>query len=191
MKGKKVTKKDSKMLSPGERLKKLRTDAGLTQEELAELIDNLPENNRTGRSRNQISYIENGSRSISADYAKLLSKVLHVLPEYLLGESNFRTLKEKRDALAEKDWEEKILTPIEIDSLVSKILEKMGYTEFEDDITGKEFLPGILKFLRDIHDTKIFLMKTLGNLLIIPIAISGHKYIVELSAKVTAKQNIF
>lgn len=90
MKRKNATKRDSNMLYAGERLKKLRKDAGLTQDELAELIDNLPENTRPGRSRNQISCIENGIRSISADYARLLSKVLNVTPEYLLLETPYK-----------------------------------------------------------------------------------------------------
>lgn len=90
MKRKNLTDEDIKMLVAGERLKKLREESGLTQEELAELIDNLPENKRPGRSAGQISYIENGSRAISAEYARLLSKVLHVTPEYLLLESPYK-----------------------------------------------------------------------------------------------------
>lgn len=96
MKKKNVTEKDEHMLTAGLRLKKLREDANLTQDELAELIDNLPENNRTGRSRNQISYIENGQRAISADYARLLSKVLHVTPEYLLLETPYKNSFEEK-----------------------------------------------------------------------------------------------
>ena len=90
MRKRNVTKKDVKMLLAGEQLKQLREEAGLTQDELAELIDNLPENTRPGRSRNQISYIENAIRPMSADYARLLSKVLNVTPEYLLLESPYK-----------------------------------------------------------------------------------------------------
>lgn len=90
MERKNLTDEEIKMLVAGERLKKLREEAGLTQEGLAELIDNLPENRRSGRSVGQISYIENGKRAISAEYARLLSKVLHVTPEYLLLESPYK-----------------------------------------------------------------------------------------------------
>lgn len=60
--------------------------------------------------------------------------------EYLLGESDFRTLEEKHNAIAKESWNKNVIVPMEISSLIGDILEKMGYTEFEDDKTGKNFL---------------------------------------------------
>ena len=82
---------------------------------------------------------EKGRTPIPDKHLRKLAKEYNIMIEYLLGESDFHTLKEKRDAIAQKDWEEQIVIPIEIDSLISEILKKMGYVEFEDDITGKEF----------------------------------------------------
>lgn len=97
MNRKNSTENHDKMLSAGARLKELRESAKLTQAQLADLIDSLPENTRPGRSEKQISYIENGSRSISADYARLLAKIFKIKPEYLLMETNFKTDEEERE----------------------------------------------------------------------------------------------
>lgn len=85
---------------------------------------------------------EKGRTPIPDKHLRRLANEYNIRIEYLLGEDNFRTSKEKYDAIAEKDWNEKVLTPLEISSLISSILEKMGYTEFKDDITGKKFFTG-------------------------------------------------
>ncbi len=82
---------------------------------------------------------EKGRTPIPDKHLRRLANEYNIRMEYLLGEDDFRTLKEKHDAIAEKDWNEKIVIPLEISSLIGDILEKMGYTEFEDDITGKDF----------------------------------------------------
>lgn len=82
---------------------------------------------------------EKGRTPIPYKHLRKLSDEYGILIEYLLGESNFHTLKEKRAAIEEEKWEKQIVTPAEIDHLVGEILKKMGYEEFEDDITGKEF----------------------------------------------------
>ena len=72
------------MLRCGERVKKCREKAGLSQEELSAAIESLPENNGKTRSDKQISYIECGQRRLSFEYARLISQVLNVDVDYLL-----------------------------------------------------------------------------------------------------------
>lgn len=94
-----VIKDNDKMLQAGIRLKTLRKQARLTQEKLAELIENLPENKGKNRARNHISNIENGKESISPEYAHLLSKVLNAKPEYFLLETDYSTESERIKAI--------------------------------------------------------------------------------------------
>ncbi len=82
---------------------------------------------------------EKGKTPIPEKHLRKLANEYDLLMEYLLGESNFHTLKEKRGAITGKIWKKNVIVPMEISSLIGAILEKMGYTEFEDDITGKEF----------------------------------------------------
>lgn len=60
----------------GERLKRARLDAGLTQEALAARLD---------LSSAAISQYENGDRSPSLDVFLRIIDILHVTPEYILG----------------------------------------------------------------------------------------------------------
>lgn len=82
---------------------------------------------------------EKGKTPIPEKFLRKLANKYDLRIEYLLGEDDFRTLKEKYDAIAKKDYEEKIMIPVKISSLIGDILEIMGYTGFEDDITEKEF----------------------------------------------------
>lgn len=75
----------------GERVKKCRKKMCLSQEELASLVRNLPENNGKERTPQHIGYIERGDRKLSAEWAYLLSKVFNVRAEYLLCEDDFET----------------------------------------------------------------------------------------------------
>lgn len=79
------------MLLAGKRLAECRKKRDLSQEELVEKIMLLPENNGKERNEKQISFIETGKRSISLEYARLLSKVLNCRVEYLLLEDDFET----------------------------------------------------------------------------------------------------
>lgn len=85
-----VTSEEKKKIC-GERLKACREKMGLTQEKLIEKIMKLPENNDKERNEKQVGYIENGKRSMSAEYARLFGKVLGVQPSYLLGETDYET----------------------------------------------------------------------------------------------------
>ena len=85
------TNSPEKMLLLGERLKKCRKAAGFTQPKLVEMIESLPENNGKIRSEKHISAVERGECALSIEYATLISKVLHVRSEYLLGYDDFQT----------------------------------------------------------------------------------------------------
>lgn len=129
---KNITQNTKNMLIAGERLKKLRTQANLTQEKLCEIINNLPENKKE-RSYHQISQMENGKREISLEYAYLLSKALNVNQEYLLLESNYATDKERISAICHNTTDKL--------ELCTSLIEKMGYKiktmeEKEDGTTG-------------------------------------------------------
>ncbi|MBR3968599.1 MAG: helix-turn-helix transcriptional regulator [Clostridia bacterium] len=85
-----VTSENKKKIC-GERLRACREKKGLTQEELIMEVEALPENNGKSRNEKQVSYIENGTRQISAEYARLFGKVLGVQASYLLGETDYET----------------------------------------------------------------------------------------------------
>ena len=79
------------MFLMGKRLKECRIACGLSQEQLIEAVMKLPDNRGKERSEKQISYLENGTRPISVEYASLLAQVLNVRVEYLLLKDDFRT----------------------------------------------------------------------------------------------------
>lgn len=85
-----VTSENKKKIC-GERLRACREKKGLTQEELIIAVEALPENNGKSRNEKQVSYIENGTRQISAEYARLFGKVLGVQASYLLAETDYET----------------------------------------------------------------------------------------------------
>ncbi len=113
----------SSMTRPGKR-------SDHTQEDFGEFL---------GVDAATIRNYEKGNTPIPDKYLRKLANEYGLRMEYLLGEEKERTLKEKYDSIAKKDWETKVQIPMEISSLIGDILEKMGYTEFEDDITGREF----------------------------------------------------
>lgn len=90
---KNVTNAPENWLHPGERVRKLREQYGYTQEELAGL---LPQDGQ-GRERSEktIGRIERGETPLSGRYALMLSKALNCRPQYLLGEDDFITEKQK------------------------------------------------------------------------------------------------
>jgi len=101
-----------------------------TQDDFAEYLGVTPQT---------IGNYESGRTPVKKDHLIKLSTDFGISLKYLLGEDDYRTEAERVEARNAKDWEEKILTPHEIDFLISSILEKMGYTGFEDDITENEF----------------------------------------------------
>lgn len=97
----KGTSDKENMLLAGERLRECRKLRGMTLEQLAECIELLPGNNGKVRSAKQISYIENGTRTLSAEYALLLSEALNVRIEYLLLKDEYKTEEERIGSIIE------------------------------------------------------------------------------------------
>lgn len=89
-----VTSKLNSMLLSGTRLKECRKAAGLTQTDLISKIESLPENKGKSRNEKHLSAIERGKRALSPEYANLISLVLGVRPEYLLGSDNIKTFED-------------------------------------------------------------------------------------------------
>ena len=109
------------MLLCGERLKKCREAAGYTQEELINKIMLLPENRGKEGNEKHISSVENGRRPLSIEYARLISKVLNVREEYLLGKDDFKNGSEEAASYAQK-WSER-------HSCIKFLIQSMGYVE--------------------------------------------------------------
>ena len=101
----KVTKKPVGNDTPGERLKILRKERGLHQADLAEEIEKMQHGKRTC-SEKQISYIENGSRPLSRNYAHLFAKFFDVDAAWILCETDYRTAAHKFAAMINKSREE-------------------------------------------------------------------------------------
>lgn len=110
-----------KMLLLGKRLQICRKAAGLTQQKLIELIESLPENNGKTRNEKHISAIERGERTLSIEYATLVSKVLRVSPEYLLGQSDYKTRLDKTNAFFAKEHKK--------NTCIKNLIKDMGYIE--------------------------------------------------------------
>lgn len=87
-----MAKKEPHDVVCGQRLRECREEKGMTQAKLAEAVYQLPENRGKERSANQIGYLERGTRPISLEYAALLSKVLGVREEYLLGKDDHKNI---------------------------------------------------------------------------------------------------
>lgn len=115
------TNSTEKMLLSGRRLQECRKEAQLTQQELAEKIEALPSNNGRIRSEKHISAIERGERSLSEEYAMLISEVLYVRPEYLLGEDEFKTIALKCNTYNEKE--------IIKQNAINFLIRNLGYTK--------------------------------------------------------------
>lgn len=115
------TNSPERMLLLGKRLKKCRKAAGLTQPKLVEMIESLPENNGKIRSEKHISAIERGERTLSIEYATLISKVLHIRTEYLLGYDDFQTRADKSHAFFTKMQKK--------NTCIENLIKDMGYVE--------------------------------------------------------------
>lgn len=79
----------------GKRLKECREWRGLSRDELIQCVEALPSNRGKVRSVKQLSYIENGTRTLSMEYASLFSQALNIRIEYLLLKDDFRTEEER------------------------------------------------------------------------------------------------
>ena len=66
----------------------------MTQSDLISKIEDLPENKGKPRNEKHLSAIERGKRALSPEYVNLISLVLEVRPEYLLGSDNIKTFED-------------------------------------------------------------------------------------------------
>lgn len=100
---KKVTQNKESMLplndTPGKRVKECRKNKRISQRELAERIENLPENNGISRNEKHISAIENDKRPLSEEYARLIAMVLNVDHGYLLCKTNYKNFHDQIHAM--------------------------------------------------------------------------------------------
>lgn len=85
------TEQSVDMFEVGRRLRECRELRGLSRDKLVERVEALAENGGKTRSVKQISYIENGTRKLSNEYALLLSRALNIRIEYLLLQDSYRT----------------------------------------------------------------------------------------------------
>lgn len=111
---KKETQTTEKDVLIGKRLRECRKNRGLTQQELAAIVYDLPENNEEERTPQQIGYIERGQRKLSLEWASLLAKALGVRMEYLLYKDDFETNWQKKifpsvKSIAERSIRERAL----------------------------------------------------------------------------------
>lgn len=90
--------KERKYVVSGNNLRGCRKALGVTQQELAEMVANLPGSSREKCSFKTIGKMEKGYIPISAEYAYLLSKIFKCDPQWLRGLTNIKT-QEERDNL--------------------------------------------------------------------------------------------
>lgn len=128
--------KDLKILAPGQRLRKVRRDLGLRQEDLA----------GKSISKNYISMFENGKRRISIINATYFADILNHIAEEKGIDLNIAAsyfIKSEKDIAREKciDWLDKISNNKEIGKTeLYKKLYKIMYLSYEhaiDDIFAK------------------------------------------------------
>lgn len=122
-----VTKTDEKKILCGKRLKECRRRMGYTQQELISLIEKLPENNGKIRNEKHLSSVERGLRSLSIEYASLISKILLVRKEYLLGYDDFMTGSDETRAFF-NDYDQKY-------ACINFLISRAGYSEISTSNT--------------------------------------------------------
>lgn len=79
----------------GNNLRGCRKALGVTQQELAEMVANLPGSSREKCSFKTIGNMERGDNPISAEYASLLSQIFGCDPQWLRGFSEIKTKEER------------------------------------------------------------------------------------------------
>ena len=115
----KVTDNCNSMFLMGQRLKECRDIRGLSQDQLAEAVERLSDNRGKTRSAKHISYLENGVRAMSVEYANLLAQALNIRPEYLLLKDDFKTESEIIHALTFGEHE--------VYDLIIEVMKLHGY----------------------------------------------------------------
>lgn len=101
-----------------------------TQEDFAEYLGVTPQT---------IGNYESGRTPINKEHLIKLSNDFGIRLKYLLGEDNYRTEAERIEAYNAKDWEEKIIRPMELENCVIDLWKKLGFELVEQEFTGKDF----------------------------------------------------
>lgn len=141
---KKERLKEPYNIACGERLRQCRNERGLTQLQLAEAVDALPENrSKRLHSPQHIGQIENGWQKLTRDYAHLLALVLEVRAEYLLCVDNYKTNGQEalgsyfKDAKAEQKKRDCIVKLLALFSIKLEISSEPRTYEVPVDILRK------------------------------------------------------
>lgn len=109
----------------GNRLRECRRERGMTQSQLAEAVDCLPENRRTqNRSSQHIGRIERGISILTRDYAHLLAQALEVREEYLLCEDDYKSSSDFQKAKLKEEAERE---DIDFEAEVNEIYNQFNY----------------------------------------------------------------
>lgn len=119
----------------GNRLKECRLERHLTQEQLAEAA-NL--------SKQHISYVECGKRSLSLDTVRSIAKILKVRESYLLCEDEFKT---DSDQYIKEVHDDNHIT-----KCLFNLLEALGYSVKKKAATYKDIDTGELIDLEDLSE---------------------------------------
>lgn len=101
-----------------------------TQDDFAEYLGVTPQT---------IGNYESGRTTIKKDYLIKLSNDFGIRLKYLLGEDDYETEAEWIKAYNAKDWEEKIIRPMELENCVIDLWKKLGFELVEREFTGKDF----------------------------------------------------
>lgn len=134
------TEQGGDMFEVGRRLRECREWRGLSRDKLVERVEALSENGGKTRSVKQISYIENGTRKLSNEYALLLSRALNIRIEYLLLQDGYRTESDRIDAISSGTHE--------VYDLITELIKLHGYEivadtfdyePLEKDENGREY----------------------------------------------------
>ncbi len=133
------TQTKAEMFEAGKRLRECREMRGLSRAQLIEAVELLPDNRGKDRSEKQLSYLENGTRALSLEYASLLAQVLHIRVEYLLLKDNYKTEDERIGASVTNRTEKK--------DLIMELMRLHGYSikdatlemPVHADADGKEY----------------------------------------------------
>lgn len=151
-----VTNNCNSMFLMGQRLKECREICGLSQAQLTEKVENLKDNRGKVRSAKQLSYLENGTRALSVEYAELLSQALNVRSEYLLLKDDFRTEADRIAAIAGMRHSR--------NDLIIEILRCHGYSvedatqsmPIQVDEQGREFRVAMVSLISPRGSTRLF-----------------------------------
>ena len=130
----------------GQRIRALRKSRGLTLDELAEELANLPGSTRTDCSGTQLGYIERGQRPLSADYCDLVARFFGVRAAYLRCETDIATDVGLREHFISTVFNRRT----ELEHAMNSVLDLYGFTlDYNDAVVDDA---NAASLLRAIHN---------------------------------------